>query len=367
MLFNKISSIFLIALFIFGCGKKVDIVQLGATFPLTGNVASYGIKAKNGIQLRIDEINAIGGINGKKLEVNFQDDKNSIKDAVNIFTSFVTINRYPLVFGSAGSSVTLALTPLANHYKTLLISPVSSSSELSTKGGNYFFRTVPSDNLQAEMLSNWVINDGIKKVAIIYTNNNWGKPLADSFSDLFLKAGGEIVFSDGIQENSGDFRTIILKIRNLKFDAIISPTYPKEGGLFVRQLKEAGISTKLYGGDNWGAPEFVSIAQNAANGVYFTFPSENKSKLFEEFTVKYEKIFKTQPDIIAAYGYDAATAVINAIQKTKDLTGEEIRNALLTVTFEGVSGKIAFKTNGDLISNGYGKREIKNGQSISLN
>ncbi len=365
---NKIVLLFLISLFAFSCSKNENnVIQLGATFPLTGDVASYGIKAKNGIQLRIDELNANGGINGKRIEINFQDDKNSIKDAVNNFTSFATINKYPVVFGSAGSSVTLALAPLANQYKTVLISPISSSAELSTKGGKYFFRTVPSDNLQAEMLADWVISDSIKKVAIVYTNNNWGKPLADAFSKLFETAGGKIVYSDGIEGNSTDFRTVVLKLRGLKFDAIVSPTYPKEGGAFVRQLKQAGISTKLFGGDNWGSPEFLSIAKNGADGAYYTFPTENKTKLFDEFSVKYEKRFGVKPDILAAYAYDAATAVIDAIQKSKELTGEGIRNVLLNVSFDGVSGKIAFKPNGDLISTGYGKWEIKNGKSIELN
>jgi branched-chain amino acid transport system substrate-binding protein len=244
---------------------------------------------------------------------------------------------------------------------------VSSSSKLSTEGGEYFFRTVPSDNLQAEMLADWVIKDGIKKVAIIYTNNSWGKPLTDGFSELFTKNGGEIVFSEGIQENTADLKTIILKLKKSKFDAIVSPTYPKEGGLLVKQLKEAGISSKLYGGDNWGSPEFLAIAKNSAEEACFTFPSESKSPLFQEFSSNFQKKYNIAPDIISAYGYDAATAIIEAIKKAANLSGTDIKNSLRTVSFEGVSGKIAFRSNGDIISNGYGKRKIVNGKSISLN
>ena len=90
---------FVILLLIIGCNQnKKDIIELGATFPLTGDVASYGIKAKNGIQLRIDEFNETGN-NGKKISIDFQDDRNSVKNAVNIFNTFVKIYKYPIVFG----------------------------------------------------------------------------------------------------------------------------------------------------------------------------------------------------------------------------------------------------------------------------
>ncbi len=365
---KKYLVILLIAFLGLSCGKKDDNeIKIGALFPLTGDVASYGINAKNGIELKIDEVNSTGGISGKKIVIDFQDDKNSIKDAVNIFTDFVSIKKYPIVLGSAGSSVSLALVPIAKSNKVLLMSPVSSSAKLSTEGGEYFFRTVPSDNLQAEMLTNWVIKEGIKKVAVIYTNNSWGKPLSDAFIELFTKNGGEVVFSEGFRENTNDYRTLILKMKKFDFEAIITPTYPKEGGQFVKQLKEAGISTKLFGGDNWGAPEFLSIAKNAAEGACFTFPSDSKSDLFNRFSMNYERKYKVKPDIISAYGYDAAAAVVKAIESSKTLQSDDIRKALLTISFEGVSGKIAFKPNGDLISSGYGKRKIINGKSISLN
>jgi branched-chain amino acid transport system substrate-binding protein len=365
---KKLIYIFLPMLFLMGCGNPKDnSIKIGGTLPLTGEVASYGISAKNGLQLKIDEINTSGGINGKKIEVDFQDDKNSIKDAVNIFNDFATIKKYSLVFGSAGSSVSLSLVPIANREKVILFSPVSSASKLSTEGGQFFFRTVPSDNLQAEMLASWIKQEGIKKIAIVYTNNSWGKPLTDAVTDMFAKDGGEIVFSEGVQENTSDFRTIIIKLKKTKFDAILSPTYPREGGLFVKQLKEAGVVTRLFGGDNWGAPEFISIAGNAANGVCFTFPSDSKSPLWSDFVGNYKKKYGQEPDIIAAYGYDAATAVVEAFKKSSELTSNEIREKLLTVSFEGVSGKISFKPNGDVVSVGYGKRKIDNGKNISIN
>jgi branched-chain amino acid transport system substrate-binding protein len=362
---KKTSVILVTILLLIGCSQNKNIIELGATFPLTGDVASYGIKAKNGIQLRIDEINKTG-INGKKIHINFQDDKNSIKDAVNIFNTFATINKYPVVFGSAGSSVSLALVPISLKEKVVLISPVSGSAKLSSDEWKYFFRTIPSDNQQAEKLADWVAIDGIKNVALIYTNNSWGKPLSESFKKLFQDKGGNIVFEEGTPENTSDFRTIILKLKQNNFDAVIAPTYPKEGGLLVKQLKEMGVSTKLYGGDNWGAPEFVEIAGNAANGAFFTFPSDSKSPLWDEFAKNYHQKFGDDPDILNAYAYDAASAVIEAIKKSNSIISDELRKQLLLVNFEGVTGNISFKENGDITNEGYGKKMILKGKISSV-
>jgi branched-chain amino acid transport system substrate-binding protein len=242
-----------------GCrDKKATSIQMGATFPLTGEVASYGLKAKRGIELAVEELNTAGGLLGKPVRIDFQDDRNDKKEAVGIMTKFATIDKIPIVLGSAGSSVTLAIAPLANRYKVVLVSPISSSSQLSTEGGPYFFRTCPADDLQAEILTNWVKKSGAKQVAIVYTNNSWGKPLAEGFQTRFEAAGGKVLSSDGVVESSTDFRTIVTKLKGLTgLDAVVSPTYPKEGAAFVRQAKELGLSVPLFGGDNWGSPEFL--------------------------------------------------------------------------------------------------------------
>ncbi len=342
-------------------------IRLGATFPLTGEVASYGQKAKRGIELAVEEINAKGGVLGRKVEVDFQDDRHDKKEAVSIITKFATIDKVPVVFGSAGSSVTLAIAPVANRNKVVLVSPISSSAKLSTDGGAFFFRTVPTDDLQAEILANWVYESGARNVAIVYTNNSWGKPLTDGFQAKFTKLGGKVLLTEGVTESSTDFRTIIAKIKNLDgLDAVVSPTYPKDGGNFVRQAKELGLAKPMYGGDNWGSPEFLSIAANAAEGVFYTAPSESKSPEYEAFAKRYQAKFSEAPDVFGAYSYDAAMAVFKAIEACGSTDTEKIRDALLKVSFVGVSGDITFHPNGDVASKAFGRKTIKGGKAVNV-
>ncbi|MFA6424729.1 MAG: ABC transporter substrate-binding protein [Phycisphaerae bacterium] len=350
-----------------GSTKTASSVVFGATFPLTGDVASYGIKAKNGIELATEYINEQGGILGKQLEIDFQDDRNDTKEAVAIFNKFATINKYPVVFGSAGSSVSLAICPIANQQKVVQVSPLSSSSLLSEQGGDFFFRTVPADDQQVEILADFVVGTGVRKIAIIYTNNSWGQPFADGFESKFTKVGGQILLKEGVQESTSDFRTIITKLKTVNgLEAIVSPTYPKEGGRFVRQAGEMGLNVKLFGADNWNAPEFRAIAGDAAEGVMYSTPIQQESALFSEFSQKYQTKFGEEPDVLAAYSYDALIAVCKAIQKANNLNPDDIRKNLIGISFDGMSGKIKFKGNGDLDSKSYQITTIKNGQLVPV-
>lgn len=342
-------------------------IKLGATFPLTGEVASYGQKAKRGIELAVDDTNVAGGVLGRKIEVDFQDDRHDKKEAVSIVTKFATIDKVPVIFGSAGSSVTLAIAPVVNRNKVVLVSPISSSVTLSTDGGAFFFRTCPADNLQAEILANWVYESGARNVAIVYTNNSWGKPLMDGFKVKFTELGGKVLLAEGVSESSTDFRTIIAKLMSLDgLDAVVSPTYPKDGGNFVRQAKELGLTKPMFGGDNWGSPEFLSIAANAAEGVFYTAPSENKSPEYEAFAKRYQAKFGEAPDVFGAYSYDAAMAVFKAIEACGSTEPDKIRNALLKVSFAGASGNIAFHFNGDVASKAFGRKTIKGGKAVNV-
>lgn len=367
-----IATVFLVVALavLVGCSsdkRSSSEIIVGATFPLTGEVASYGQKAKKGIELAVDDVNKNGGVLSRKMKVDFQDDQNDKKAAVSIVTKFATIDRVPVIFGSAGSGVTLAVAPIANQNKTLLVSPISSSTELSTKGGKFFFRTVPADDQQAEILANWVAKYGAKRVAVVYTNNAWGKPLADGFAQGFTNQGGKVILSEGVEEGSNDFRTIIAKLKQLpKLDAVVSPTYPKEGGVFVRQMKELDFNVPLFGGDNWGSPEFRKIAGSTANGVYYTAPSESTSPEYKDFAKRYKARFNEDPDIFGACSYDAVTAVCKAFDACKSTDPEKVRDALAKVSFAGVSGKIAFRNNGDLKSEAFARMTIKNGKAINV-
>jgi branched-chain amino acid transport system substrate-binding protein len=204
-------------------------------------------------------------------------------------------------------------------------------------------------------------------VAVVYTNNSWGLPLAEGFRSKFETLGGKVLLSEGVAESTSDFRTALTKLKGLTdLDAIVSPTYPKEGGVLVRQAKELGVKATLFGGDNWGSPEFRAIAGQAAEGVFYTAPAENTGAVHADFVNRYEARFGEPPDVFAAYAFDAATAIFKAIEADKSTEASEIREALHQVSFAGASGEIAFRQNGDLTSEAFARKTIRDGQPVSV-
>lgn len=131
-------------------------------------------------------------------------------------------------------------------------------------------------------------------------------------------------------------------------------------------MKELGLNIPLFGGDNWGSPEFRNIAGDAAEGVFYTAPSKSTSPAFKDFAQRYKAKYGEEPDVFGAYSYDAAMSIIKAIEKIGATDSSKIREALLGVSFTGVSGEIAFRSNGDLLSEAFAKKTIKNGQTFDV-
>jgi len=363
---NYISALLVIITTFISCQKTDNEIRLGAVLPLTGDIASYGINAKSGIDLATKEINQAGGVNNKKLAVIYEDDKGLSGEAVKAIQKLITTNKVPIVMGSAASSVTLAMCPIANHNKVVLISPISSSKELTEKGGKYFFRVCPSDAFQSIILANWIWKKGYKTVSIIYVNNSWGVGLKDEFIRSYEKLGGKVLAIEASSEGDKDFRTQISKAIAKKPDALFIPTYGIEGGILLKQLKEFGAKIPIFGADVWSSPELLTSAATAADGVYLTLPAKPQGEKYELFASKYRKEYGREPDVYAAYSYDMLMIISNAI-KRGSITGEQIREYLSSMSpYEGVTGITKFDENGDVITKSFSKQQIRNGKYVEV-
>jgi len=200
------SIIILSLVFLVGCVKKEEKeIKIGSIGPLTGAAASYGEKMTRAIDLAINEINEKGGINGKKVVVKHEDDKLEAKDGVSAFQKLVSADKAVAIIGAAGSSVTLAISPVAESNKVVLITPISSAVAIS-KAGDFVFRICPSDALQGKIVAKWVIEKGFKNAAILYLNNDYGTGLKDGFKEEYAKLGGQVVIEEAFEKGATDFR-----------------------------------------------------------------------------------------------------------------------------------------------------------------
>lgn len=358
-----IINIVLLMVFV-GCSKNSgNIVKIGASLPLTGDFASYGKRAQNGIELAISEINKSDDYDFQ-MEVVFQDNKGNSKDAVNIMNQFATIDKYQVVIGGASSMESLAMLPIANSNEIILISPISSSPELSID--DYFFRVCPSDAFQAVMMADWLNELNLTNVAVLYINSNWGVSLKDEFIKKFEEKGGSVSIVESMNEGERDFKTHITKITKSNPNAIYCISYGAEGGIILKQLKEFGYQKEIFGADVWSSPELLTSAGNAAEGVYLIKPAEYQNEKFEKFKEIYNIKFNEIPDVYAAYSYDVGYIIANALKNT-DKTGKKIKEYLLNINgYKGVTGITKFDDYGDCNSKPFVRLQIKKNKFVEI-
>ncbi len=325
--------------------------RIGAVLPLTGDTASYGQAAKKGIDLAVAEINANGGIGGRPVEVLYEDDQGKAVTAVSAMQKLISVHKVPVVMGSAGSSVTLAMCPTANREKVVLITPISSSKELTEKGGMFFFRVCPSDVVQAAMMAEWLKEDGHTRAAVVFLNTSWGQGLKDEFLQRFKALGGEIVAVEACNEGARDLRAQLTKVKAAEADALYGITHGREGGALLRQARELGFDKPVYGADVWGSPELTETAGEAVGGVKIIVPAKYEGPKYTTFARSFKERYGDEPDTYAALSYDMMNTISAALAKARD--GEAIRTVLSQIRYDGVTGITTFDQNGDVVGKGF--------------
>ena len=354
----------LIFLFITSCGKKEEeVITIGVITPLTGEGATYGQATQRGVDLAIEEINNSGGINGKNMKVIYEDDKMNPMEGTKAIKKLIDVDKVPVIIGAFGSSITLAIAPIANQNKVVLFS-ASSTADALKDAGDYFFRSVPSNSVQGKSATEFAINIlKAKTVAILYMNNDYGLSLTKSFEENFKNLGGKIIIKENYNPNDKNFRTQLLKIKNTKPDIIFYPGHYNESAQILKQAKEFNIKVPFIGGDGSYSPELISIAGNAAEGSYYTLMAMGYGIADEEmnkFVSAYKKKYNEEPDVYSAYAYDAIQIIANAI-KNGGYSADGIKTALYkTKDFKGITGITSFDKNGEVNKSFY-IYEIKNG------
>lgn len=340
-----------------GCKKKAptdgssatattagDVIRIGEVGSMTGSEATFGISTHNGVDLAIRQINAAGGIKGKKLEVIALDDQGKPEEAATAVTKLITQNGVTAILGEVASSRSLAMAPIAQQHGIPMITPSSTNPKV-TQIGDFIFRVCFIDPFQGHVMAKFAAeNLKLKKVAILRdVKNDYSVGLANFFSETFKKAGGEIVIDQSYSAGDMDFKSQLTAIRAKAPEAIFVPGYYTEVGLIGRQARELGLKVPLMGGDGWDSPKLKEIGGEALNGSYFSnhYSAEDKAPHVQEFISKYKEAFGVIPDGLAAMGYDAAKVLADGMTRAKSLNPADIKAALAeTKDYQGVTGKI---------------------------
>ena len=346
----------LLATALTGCGgdKKAagDTIKIGANIEMTGGSASFGKSAQNGIKLAINEVNAKGGVIGKKLELVVADNKSEAAEATNAMQKLVAQDKVVAVIGPNLSSASIAATSINTSAKVLAITPMGTNPNVTVdkdgKTKDFMFRACFIDPFQGTVMATFAKDKiNAKNVAILVDNSSdYAKGLAQFFKEAFTKGGGKIVAEESYLQKDTDFKATLTKIKASNPDMIYVPGYYQEVGMIVKQAREMGLNVPMAGGDGWDSAKLPEIAGKAAlNNTYFSslYSPDDDSQLNKDFVAAYQKAYNEKPDVFAALAYDSALLVINAIKTANAVDTVKIKDAMAkTAGFSGVSGNVTF-------------------------
>ncbi len=322
---------------LFSCGNGANI-KIGVMLPLTGDAASYGLGAQKGIDLAFEE----AGLENVELIV--EDSGCEGKNARSAAEKLVSVDGVVATIGELCSSATIAAAPTFESGEVVLISPASTSPKIS-ESGDFIFRSIPSDALQGVFAAGVVYNAGLRNLAVLYPNEDYGVGFSEVLEGEFKSIGGNVVASESFERGTTDVRAQLTKIRSAKPDVLfVISNSPDAAVAALRQIKELGLKVKLYGSEGLKSDEIA--AAPGAEGLIISSVSVGN----DDFIQRHRDRYGEAPGPFAAQGYDAFLSLAAAI-KSGASTGAEIRDYLYMLNLEGVSGVIDFDENGDISGN----------------
>lgn len=347
--------------------QEQNVIKIGATLPLSGDAAVWGKNTQEGIELALKEVNSSGGVLERKIRVVYEDTQALPKQGVSAYQKLTAVDKVQAIIDDSVSSVTLAMAPLAERDRVVILSTGATSPKISGIG-KYIFRIWNSDAYEGEIAAKYAFEKlKLRTIAILYINNEYGKGLDSVFTSEFENLGGKIVTSESFAQNATDMRTQLTKIAGKNPEALYLVGYPKEIPIALKQARELGLRTRFLGTVAMQDPQLIQTAGIAAEGLIFPYPKDPTGAHIERFKKSFKEKYGKEPGITVDVGYDALKIITKAIELTGSYSGEDIRKALkLLKDYPGVSGTMTFDANGD-VHKPMGIKTIKDGKFSWIN
>lgn len=365
----QILVIGLLVSFLFsGCAEQDNSVIFGAVLPFTGSSAISGESSSNGLDLALAEINAQGGVNGRQIRIIHEDSQTKTDVGLSAFMKLKDVNNIKIVFTSV-SGVALAVSPVANANKIIQMDVVAASPAYSSPN-DYTFRTGVSAYFFAGKMADLLFERNISEVALLFVNTEYGAGYKEVFVDEYEKGGRRILITQSFNQDDTDFRTQILKIKNLNPKALVLISLQKETPQVLKQMDELDFDIPIYT-DVYAAELTDNLGTRSAENIIYLKPKidlENKENLVaKRFRENYLAKYMREPDFIAAQAYDGLFLIVEAMKKCGNAEDTEcIKNNLYKIKdYQGAIGnKISFDINGDILNRPLDIMTIRNGEFV---
>ncbi len=341
------------ALVLAGCNKSsTDEIVVGEFASLTGKEATFGQSSHEGTELAVEQINAAGGVLGKKVKLITEDNQSKAGESANAVNKLIAKDSAVAILGEVASSRSLEAAPICQQNGIPQISPSSTNPKV-TKTGDYIFRVCFIDPFQGTVMANFAQKTLKAQKVAIFTDvkSDYSKGLAQFFKEGFLKGGGQVVAELDYNGGDKDFKGQLTAIKAANPEGVFVPGYYTDAALICIQAREVGLNVPIFGGDGWESEKLTEIGKEAVEGTYFSthYSPEAGGPTAKAFVEAYQKRFSGKtPDAMAALGYDSAMILFDAMKRAGETGGAKVRDALAaTKDYDAVTGKITINKDRD--------------------
>lgn len=357
---RKLLCFSILLIFLAVPAPAAEPLKIGLMAPMTGPWSNSGREMKQVVDLLAEELNAKGGVLGRKIEVVAVNDEGTPTGAVQAALTLARQN-VAAVIGSLTSAATEASQPIFNEAKILQITNASTAVGLTERKLKYFFRTCPRDDEQSRVIVQAMRKMNLRKIAILHDNSLYARGLADDVRSMAVQSGLDIVFDGALTPGGQDYSAILKKIRDSEPEAVFFSGYYQEAGVLLRQKHDLNWNVVFIGGDGANNSDLVLIAgRKAAEGFYFLSPplpddltSKEALAFIQKFRKKYGVPVKSIDAILAGDAFRVITAAIGEMRSTDaDRLADHLHTAFVDPS--GLTGSINFNFKGDRLSDLYG-------------
>lgn len=333
-----------------------ETIKIGVSQPLTGPVAAAGTYVANGARLAAEQLNAQGGVLGKKIELIVEDNKSNPREAVNTAEKLILRDKVPVMIGAWGSTFTLATMPKLQEYGVPMVVETASSSKITTAGNPWVFRISPTSRMEALAFAKQLqsFSPAIKKVDFLAVNNDWGLGATTEFKSVFAQHGIEVGRVETMSPDATDLSAQLAALRETGSDTLIVTSGVEQLTLAIRQASEQRLKQRIITtGGSFPEPLIQNPGPKGYVSTHLLFfsPWTADKALHPEIAKAYMDGWKQKgypfPGLTEGFrGYDAVLTVAGAIKRAGKAEPEAIRQALWETKVAGVNGDVSFIKDG---------------------
>jgi branched-chain amino acid transport system substrate-binding protein len=315
-----------------GCGKATSSAtyKIGFLSELTGADSVYGQSMRKGAELAVDEINAAGGVNGKQIEVIYEDDQSTPAEALMGFSKLVDTDKVPFIIGPCVSTNLLAYAPVAQQKSIPVISEAATAPALRKYAGTVF-GMMPTDEAQGAAVASAATKLGAKKVVLLYINNDYGKGVMAPFVQAFTGNGGTITFQEALEPNKTDYRTELLKVKDQNPQYVVMFNYPVDGANILKEAKELGINAQWIGDSGLQDQDVINLAGEGAEGLIAIQQGQVEGQpAYDTYSKAFSAKYGTPPTLWSHYAYESVKIVADAI-KANGYNSDSLKQYFLSI------------------------------------